>query len=606
MKTVFIFLITGIFLASFPETSPVFSQEQYRDYWVRNYDILTAKDHPRVSRTRAIFNRVLAAADKRSNRYPKLLIINETGYPWAISLQDGTVILTQKAMENCYINADRETGDARLAFIFGHEMAHLAKDDFWHVSAFKALQDFGTGRKADQENRSLLLKTEDIENTSRAREIARKKELQADAYGILYTSMAGFDPLAIVDANGLNFFQEWISQLTEKTAHTYQIHSAPEHQVHPTPEQRAAFLLVNMRAVVNEIYLFDLGVRFCQIGRYEKGLALLEAFKEKYPCREVCNNLGLIHYEIAVRALAACDPNKAYQFKLATVLDTDTRAGRLVAVRGRECPRMTQFKAHIQYAIHDFKTACEKESSYLAARVNISSALIMDGNYSGALAALDDALKISADDPGVLCNRAVAMYLLGNSVKTDIFEQASEILKSVSNSNKGFSDAFYNLGRLLAEQDRKTEAKEIWERFIQFEPAGIYADMVREFPGMEAQALVTGKITSSHFAESSPVILGGCDKITEKQLEGFVRHPLGFGLISGDCYIKNSTRVFVLDYVVELVETPVRQKISVSSLKSAYGRPRRIISNPSGVKTFVYENFAADVENGVVNKVIHF
>jgi len=29
------------------------------------------------------------------------------------------------------------------------------------------------------------------------------------AYGMLYTSMAGYDPKIIVNADGTNFFQEW-------------------------------------------------------------------------------------------------------------------------------------------------------------------------------------------------------------------------------------------------------------------------------------------------------------------------------------------------------------------------------------------------------------
>ncbi|MDM8543601.1 M48 family metalloprotease [Desulfococcaceae bacterium HSG9] len=177
--------------------------EQYGAWWVKNHGgALTPQDHPLVARAETVFERVLAVADKKASRYPNLVIIPQSKDPWAISLKDGTIILTQKGLEICYLDKDKKAGDARLAFVLGHELAHLAKDDFLHLAAFEAVKKFGVGRKAEEEILCLFLKTEDIDPSldencvsdladrnkllAHAQEVARKKELQADGYSLLY------------------------------------------------------------------------------------------------------------------------------------------------------------------------------------------------------------------------------------------------------------------------------------------------------------------------------------------------------------------------------------------------------------------------------------
>lgn len=135
-----------------------------------------------------------------------------------------------------------------------------------HALQYLSLLKKNAGKESWDSYLRLLLEDEDIKYTAHAMEIVRKKELQADSYGIIYASMAGYDPAVIVDTKGKNFFKEWVSQ----------------------------------------------------------------------------------------------------------------------------------------DAIRDFKIACEKDTSYIPARVNLSSAMIMAGNYSGAMAVLDEALKLKKDDAGAL------------------------------------------------------------------------------------------------------------------------------------------------------------------------------------------------------------
>ncbi len=451
------------------------SPEDHKEYWINIHSALSEKDHPLVPRVRKVFDRVLAAADKRASHFPNLVILRQAGDPWALALRDGTVLLSQKGMEICYRAEDKNIGDARVAFVLGHELAHLGNDDFWHIAAFEAVTKYGSGEKAVQDILDLLCKTENIQDTAQAREIIRKKELQADAYGMLYASMAGYDPKIIVNADGTNFFQEWTDQITERLA--------CDDRLHPTPEKRAAFLLSNMRAVSDNLSLFDFGVRLFQLGRYEDALNFLEEFRKDFPCREVFSNIGLIHYQAAMRILGQCDWNAAYRFNLSTVTDTETLAAMLdTETRGRllrrgsrpkyACMQSEAFRERIKEAIRHLKIACEKDTSYTPARVNLSSAYILLEKYSDAMAVLDEVLKLRQDNPEALNNRAVAVYLLGPSINVDMFKQAYDVLKELTEKYPEFPDPFYNLSRVLSERGRNAAAREVWERYLRLETCG--------------------------------------------------------------------------------------------------------------------------------------
>ncbi|OQY56295.1 MAG: hypothetical protein B6245_18620 [Desulfobacteraceae bacterium 4572_88] len=614
-KSAFTAIHVGLLLLISPVFTFASSPEGHKEYWISIHGALSEKDHPLVSEVRKVFDRVLAAADKRASRFPNLVILRQAGNPWAMSLKDGTVLLTQKAMELCYRDTKKEIGDARTAFVLGHELAHLSQDHFWHTAAFEAVRKFGQNRKAVQDILELLCKTENIQDTAQAREIIRKKELQADGYGMLYASMAGYDPGIIVNDKGGNFFREWADQITERMA--------CDDGLHPTPEKRAAFLLSNMRAVSDKLNLFDLGVRLFQLGRYEDALNFLEEFRKDFPCREVFSNIGLIHYQTAMKILDRCDWNSAYRYRLSTVADTETLAVMLdMETRGRllrrekqpadrgACMQAPAFRERIKEAIRHLKVACEKDRAYMPARVNLSSAHILIGKYSDAMAILDEALKIGKDDPKALNNRAIAMYLLGPSIHADMFQQAYTALRVVSEKYPNFPDAFYNLSRILSERKRNAAAGEVWERFLSLESMGVYAEMARETLGTGEHLPDTPGIEhasrKSGFHEPSPVRLGDMDEKTEEKLAGLERHDLELGRVFGTCHVGENLRVLALEGVVELVEYAVGKTMALPEINSGYGSPRRTFVSPSGTRTLVYEDFAVDVRDDEVLKIIYF
>ncbi|MCP4106033.1 MAG: M48 family metalloprotease [Desulfobacteraceae bacterium] len=330
------FIIASLGISSSGKSlSEHLSEQKLHIEWLLGiYGELSQEDHPLVLRAGNVFERVVAVADKCASRPPKLLIIRGAGNPWTMCLEDGTVILGQKGMEICYQGVDKATGDSRLAFVLGHELAHLARDDFWQWTAFETLERLESDQKTVLELLNLIRKTEDVDDTDLAKEIRRKKELQADGYGLLYASMAGYDPKAIADKQGKNFFREWVNQVTGKLAYA--------DELHPDSEQRAVFLLSTMKTVSDELEIFYIGVRLYQLGKYKEALDFLEAFQKRFPCREISNNIGLVHYQMAMKVLYKYDPEKTCKYKLATVLDTETRARRFIK-RGTESENVFKY-----------------------------------------------------------------------------------------------------------------------------------------------------------------------------------------------------------------------------------------------------------------------
>ena len=99
--------------------------------YVEAYGLVQPQDNNYLERTYGIFNK-LKRISGRASRSAKLLVINSPDKPWAIALADGNVVLSAGSLNIVYGENDLETGDAWMAFVLGHELAHLANRDMWH------------------------------------------------------------------------------------------------------------------------------------------------------------------------------------------------------------------------------------------------------------------------------------------------------------------------------------------------------------------------------------------------------------------------------------------------------------------------------------------
>lgn len=568
--------------------------KEHGSYWIKNFGVVTAKDNPFVTRAENIFQRVSMASDKSGKRNPRLLVINGDDALWARVIKDGTIILTYGAVKMCYDGVSVEEGDSRLAFVLGHELAHLAKDEFWHAFALEAVDEHLEDQDMKKALTSQLKETGNIHRgPSDSGSFAKTRELQADTYGLLSMAIAGYDPDFIVN-NTTNFIEEWVMQTGRN--------SDPEEGSHPDPKMRAELLKAHLAAVAEETDYFTFGVNLCLLGRYDDAVLLFDAFAEQFPGREVFNNMGLCHYQIAMKYLSFCDEDLLVRFRLSTYLDIKTHAMKFKGEGGNDCLEDERFLQHIRDAIKYFELAIEKDPSYLPSRINLSSALIMTGEYSKAISEGVETLQIAPDNPDALNNKAVSLYLFGNANNIDTTDNAIELLKSISSAHPDYSNAVYNIAAIQSERGRSASAKATWKAFLDIEPTGDYANAARENLGIEKnKAAVASTINNP----ASPVKLGDLEDNTKAILQKMKKREFVIGDFIGEFYNGNGMKVLVIDYVVELVETQHAEPLKINDFENKYGAPKKVKNHSCG-KTLIYDNFAVDVVDEMIQKWIYF
>lgn len=242
------------------------------------------------------------------------------------------------------------------------------------------------------------------------------------------------------------------------------------------------------------------------------------------------------------------------------------------------------------------------DPTYLPARINLSSAWILAGEYPKAIGVIDEILKFHPQKPEALSNKAVALYLFGKANNIDTADQAIAILKEVSDKSPSFSDALYNMAFIQSERGRNAATLETLKRFLRMEPTGVYAQAAIERLGIKSEGKAPVKIAAEM---KSPVKLGDIKGETEKALRGMKQKRLILGGFRGEIYERSGIKVLAIDETVEIVEREADKPISLLEVNKTYGEPMKKINSLYGM-TLIYNDFGVDVMDGKVKKVIYF
>lgn len=571
-KNIFILCVCCIFIMAFnPVMAKESSPEDYIGYWIDEYGKLTDPAYSlKIKRIRSIFKKM-----RKIILMSHLSILNHAKSP-SLCIRSGHIIITKKAIDICYNTPDMLSGDSRMAFVIGHEMAHLKNGDFWYAN-----NDLPPPKKHPQKKGQSLPQL----SLQEPLEIRQKKELRADRFGIVYMSFCDFNPSVIVDSNGSNFFQDWLD-ISGRLLHN-------ENDSHPSPYKRAQDLLAEIKTVINHLDYFNIGLRLYQLGRYDDALEFFEFFSSEYPCKAVINNIGLIHYQKAMKKLMECDPQKAKRFKLSTAIDFETTA-MLFSNNDRDRYREGCADDLFDDAIDYFENAYLHDKSYLHALINYSSALIMSGKYEKARGIIkDDILIHDKQNPAAINNLAVALYLLGKDEDTafeaDMFKQASQKLIRVIQQYPDFSLAYYNLERLQNIRKRNAAANESWDNYLSI---------------LQKKNIPATKNIPFH--EPSPYTFGSIDNSTISQFKGLNKREIKLSSVDCEYFTKGETKVIAFDGIVEIVEKPLEKSLNIERLISQYGRPGHIYDNFNDKKVYLYPRFALEIEGEQIKKVIYF
>ncbi len=348
-------------------------------WWEARYDAAPSSEW--TVRAQEVFQAVAAAADKREK--PELMILDMEGERHALALDSNRVLISVEILNLCYDQVDPVLGDRRLAFIFGHELAHL--DHGEHLHAFAATVN---GAYPYEIKEKLRLGAPELQEL----------EFRADRLGMLYAAMANYDPSSLVKKDR-SFFEKWVEQPVVKIVY----------ESHPNPKERAEALHWQLGYIALSLSNFYHGVELYQAGQLQDALFLFQQFYKDFPSREVANNLGLVHFQLAAR-----EAHRAvWDFRLPVALDKETLAAASGFRGDGDIQPGATFQHHIEEAEKYFKEAERKDPQYLKVRQNQIALLILAEDFSGAIDQVNQFMESGFSGPELEHLYALAMYLYG-------------------------------------------------------------------------------------------------------------------------------------------------------------------------------------------------
>ncbi|MBF0452285.1 MAG: M48 family metalloprotease [Candidatus Magnetomorum sp.] len=546
-----------------------FSQMIRPSFFMHIYQTLNTDD-PVFQNAHHIFQQILNASGIQKNKPYDLKIIDRPS-PEAFALPDGSIIISTGAIDLCYKDVSIPVGDGRLGFILGHEVAHLSREDFWHVAAFNMLHD-QAGHVSDVEHLIQKIVT---------RHNPLEKEYLADASGLKYASMAGLSTKGVVDTEN-NIFEQWVIDISNVTQY--------EDSTHPDPVSRASLILSKMIHITNHLEIFSRAVRLYQMGKYDDAFEFFTFFSSNYPSVEVLNNIGLSCLQQAIHALNKSFDATKISFQLSTIIDDTTRASRL---RGDE-----DMQTHLNRALSFLTESCKRDPDYLPSKLNLSAAQLLNKDFHGALSTL----KKLEGNPFIMNNRTIAEYLAGKEMDIDLFERSQKKLLTIIHQYPSFSPAYYNLANLCYRAN-DSDTQKYGQLYLDLSPFGPYATNVRNTFMETAES--ENRSGLSPFYENCPIPLTELSPETETRLKGFIQKKFEINNMPVLIYTFKQITVLVLDWEVVMVECPVHKKISELELLKRYKQPYKKFTYNNKI-TYVYAQFAVDIQKGFTENVVFF
>jgi tetratricopeptide (TPR) repeat protein len=426
------------------------------EYWLKNYQELTPAADARAATAHAILAQLVQVAGRRPGVVPRLFIVAEDPWeiPLPIAIRDGWIILSKGVLEICF--REPVWGRDRLAFVLAHELAHHLKDDLWHMRFFDALE------AVQRQTPVAPAFVAELRRSTEATEHVLAREVQADQQGMIYATMAGFTPQAIVSTEqGVNFFSDWVRALDPR-----RLLGIASERVRPTPEERAEALQTTLRQIADQTAAFQAGLWFYYAGDYLQAIQAFDTFRAIFAGPEVHQNLAASHHQIALQAYRVWQPAaQTFPFHLPVAIDPLTRASQIALerTRGQTADPAGQFREHLEMAIRWYREALAQDATYTLAARNLSAALILRGvhtpkarphpDFAEAIMLLSRALESSPQAADLLNTLGVVLFY------DERLDSAKAAFTQATLHDPAYAEPVYNLGVLARSTRREVEAQ---------------------------------------------------------------------------------------------------------------------------------------------------
>jgi hypothetical protein len=257
-------------------------------------------------------------------------------------------------------------------------------------------------------------------------------------------------------------------------------------------------------------------------------------------------------------------------------------------------------------AIRHLQIAVELDHAYVPARINLASALLLEGREPArALHVAEQALGLAPESVEALNARALALYLYGAQGSSE--EMKVLALKKLADLRRQHARdvlSAYNRAAVLSERDRAA-AHAAWQEFLELEDSGAFAEMARRKLAGDGPVPVSQVPAQLGPPLSPPVPLGPIGADAEKRLAGMRRRSFDIGGLAAAFYRGGPIRILEIEFAVELVEEDLMEPQAAAEVIARHGRPIR--DQPArGGRTLVYRRVAFDVTEGRVVRKIFF
>jgi tetratricopeptide (TPR) repeat protein len=601
MKTILMLLLISFAMGE------LYSQNSdYTSWWIDifgDYKKTEGKNDPRVKWADAVFNRVKNVADRAKPCLPGLFIINSDKGIFAVAIPDGGIVISRKALDICYSDAGKDAGNRRMAYILGHELAHMANNDFVHKEAFQALEKWGS-RKAVKELKKYFYPPEKERETVEI----KKRELLADRMGVFYAAMAGYDVGGLFLETD-NFLTHWAGQTGVGMLYD-------DAGKHPTLEERLMFLRSQLKDVPQRLELFKAGVLLLQMGSYHDAAAAFREFSKHYPAREVYNNIGVCYLNLALRHLSLNSGVDYFRFRLSTVIDNSTSAETFHTTRS-DYLKDKDFRMYIEKAEEFLRRAAAVDKLDRTCRYNLAAVLIVKKEYAEAQALCKKILEKNSKDVFALNNKAVAFYYYGKEEGLDTVQKAIQFLETAHALSPRCFEVLYNLASLKQERNRLAGAKIYWEKYLDL------SDAPRDNYYSYIGKLMNRPVPPESGKKAEPpripggIALGDAIAPIREKWKNRNFRPFKLGneetgdsdnwYLSLQVLVGDNVRIVALDGTVEVVEWEFSPVVPLADVLAKYGPPEKILHHSAGC-FYIYEKggYSISEVNGKAHSYIRF
>ncbi len=285
-----------------------------------------------------VLNRILVSADVKDISVSAHVI--STGIPGAWVLPGNKIVVSSEMVTLC-------SSEDELAVILSHELAHIKTG---HINNPFMDENLNSQYRGYLDQLGIPVSDHLIKEYSKlfhTNEESIENEIQADKEGISFTVLAGYDPNAVY-----SIFNKALSAQSSS-------------QNYPSKDTRLKMMERRFGEMVEDAELFYAGLLFYLKGDLNQSEQFFRTYQNKFPGREVYNNIGVIQYH---RGLYRMPISSVYGIKPIR-MDFQTLADKMI-LRGKST---NDYNEYLIQAEKEFVKAVSVDPGYALAHFNLAN-----------------------------------------------------------------------------------------------------------------------------------------------------------------------------------------------------------------------------------------